>query len=152
MPMDASASCSDARAMLRTTMLTSGSIEWRRFASASQRRHARVANGFDGAEDVHLAITGRLRIAARLPLRVIGDERLGLRMIDREPLAHRLLAVVRALDQRLAGDVVAAGDPRRIELDVIGASRPDVDAPPAHALDDRRIGNVDLDHVVEDDP
>ena len=39
---------------------------------------------------------------------VVVDQRLGLRVVDREPRAHGLLAVVVALDQLGAVDVAAA--------------------------------------------
>ena len=70
-------------------------------------------------------------------------------MINREALENRFFLVVVALDQRLSGYVVAAGDVGRIELDVIGAARCGMNTSPAHALDDERIGNVDLEHVVQ---
>ena len=38
---------------------------------------------------------------------------------------------------------------RRIEADVVRPPRRDVDAPAAHPLDDRRVGDVDLEDVVE---
>ena len=68
-----------------------------------------------------------------------------------EALAHRVLVVIGALDEVLAGDVVLARDLRRIEDDVVGATGGEVRAAPAHALDDGRVGHVDLEDHVEPD-
>ena len=109
----------------------------------------RLRDLVDRADAGDLAVLRRLRIARGGPVPVVVDQRPRLRAIDLEALPHRLLAVVVALDQRLAGDVVLALDLRRIELDVVGAARGGVHAAPAHALDDLVVGHVDLEHVVD---
>jgi hypothetical protein len=68
------------------------------------------------------------RVARRRPALVVLDQRAGLLGIDREALLDGRLLVVDALDQRLAGDVVDARHPWRIEPVVVGATRGDVDA------------------------
>ena len=82
---------------------------------------------------------------------VVLDQRLGLRVVHVETLAHGLFAIVVALDQILAGDVILGRSLRRIEPDVISAPRSGMHAPPAHPLDDRRVGHVDFQDVVERD-
>src|SRR5690606_39352499 len=76
----------------------------------------------DAAEPRDPAVGRRGGIAAALPGAEVLDQRARLRVVDGQSLAHGLLAVVVALGQRLAGDVVAVGDFRRIEPDVVGAS------------------------------
>src|SRR2546423_15702879 len=56
------------------------------------------------------------------PAAVVIDERARLRAVHLETLPHRLLAIVVALHQRLAGHVILVRLPRRIELDVIAAA------------------------------
>ncbi len=60
-------------------------------------------------------------VAAQLG--VILDQRLRLRVVDLEALAHGFLAVVDALDQVLARDVVLPGHARRVVAKVVGAPR-----------------------------
>src|SRR5690606_14784493 len=86
------------------------------------------------AVDPHVARRARLAGGGASP--VVLDQGLGLGVVDGEAGAHGVLAVVVALHQRFAGDVVAARLARGIELDVIGAPRRQVHAPPAHAADD----------------
>src|SRR5215471_5701104 len=91
-----------------------------------------IADAFDAPQPVDLAILRRVRIPGRGPLRVVGDERLGLRVVHGESMADRFLAVVLAEDQWFSGHVVLAFDLRRIELDMIGAPRRKVAAAAAH--------------------
>src|SRR5499427_10517234 len=145
--------------MLRTITLTSsalgsgidglGRARSRRVASALEHREDCPFSGFDASHTVDLAVFRRTRIAATCPLEVIVDKRFGLRVVDGEALLNRLFLVVVALDQGLARDVVAVGNLRRVEFDVIGPSRGDVHAPTAHALDDRGIWDVDLEYIVD---
>src|SRR5204862_2630919 len=68
-------------------------------ASTGERREYRVPDGLDGTEAIDLAKFGRPRISRGRPLSVVRDQRLGLRVIDREPLFYRVLAIVLALAQ-----------------------------------------------------
>src|SRR5690242_1442965 len=81
-----------------------------------------VAHLLHRPEPVDPMVLRRARIARGGPLAVVLDERLGLAMIDREAIPHRLLLVVLALRERLAGHVVAARDLRRLEPQVVRAS------------------------------
>src|SRR5688500_10477650 len=69
-----------------------------------------------GAGD--LAVLRRGRVPGSRPLAVVADQRPGLRPVHLQALPDRLLAVVVALHQRLAGRVIAALAPGRIELDM----------------------------------
>src|SRR6185503_1991135 len=109
---------------------------------------ARVAHRLHAAHAVDLAISGRARIAAFLPAGVIRNQRPRLAAIHVEALLHGFFAVVGALDQVLAGDVVLARHARRVVLDVIRTPGRNVHPAPAHPLDDRAVGNVDLEHVI----
>src|SRR5690349_15284172 len=80
---------------------------------------------------------------------VVVDQRPRLRAVDLEAPAHRVLAVVVALHQRLAGEVVAPFALWRIELDVVAAARSRMHAPSAHAQDDLLVRHVDLEDVVD---
>src|SRR5689334_22234716 len=60
-----------------------------------------------------LAIARRARRAACRPAPVVVDERARLRAIHLEALSHRLLAIIVALDERLAGRIILARDFRR---------------------------------------
>src|SRR5207248_2142513 len=91
----------------------------------------------------------RAGLAARGPATVVVDERARLRAIHIEALLHRLLAVVVALDQRLAGHVVLARDLRRIERQVVAAARSGMYAAAAQARDDLVVRHVDLEDVIE---
>src|SRR3989475_12827648 len=71
----------------------------------------------------NLAVLRRARIAGSGPFAVVVHQRPRLRPVYVEPLAHRVLAIVVALVQRLSGLVVAALDLRRIEFHVIAAPR-----------------------------
>src|SRR2546423_1275257 len=102
-----------------------------------------------GAGD--LAVLRRLRIARGRPLAVVIDERPRLLAVDLETLSHRVLAVVVALHQRLAGDVVETFSPRRIEFHMVAAAGGWMDAPAAHARDDLFVRNFDPQHVIEID-
>src|SRR5437763_16298314 len=107
------------------------------------------ANFVDAADAVYTAILRRERVSRRRPLYIISDKRLGLLVIDGETLAHRFFLVVVALDQIFAGDVVLAGNLRRIELDVIRAARRRVYAPAAPPLDDRLVGAIDFEPIFD---
>src|SRR5690606_4176730 len=115
----------------------------------AQRRQGALADLLDRADAGDLAHLGRARIAARGPRAVVVGARARLRAVHLEAPAHGLLAVVLALHKRLAGEVVAAFDPGRVELHVIGAPGARMGAPPAHAHDDLLVGHVDLEHVVD---
>src|SRR4026209_2624243 len=88
-------------------------------------------------------------IARGGPLSVVVDQRPRLSAVDLEALSDRVLAVVVALHKRLDGLVVAALDPRRVELHVVGTSRSRMNPAPAHAGDDLLVGHVDLEHVID---
>src|SRR6478609_8380187 len=116
---------------------------------SGQRSESAPGDLFDRAEPRDLAIFGRPRIPGRGQLAVVVDEGPSLRAVNLEALADGFLAVVVALHQHLAGRVVAPVDLRRIELDVVVASRGGVHAPAAHAQDDLAVGHADLEHKVD---
>ena len=60
-------------------------------------------------------------------LLVVAEKRLGLVVVHGQALLEQLGVVVRALDERLASDVVLAGHLGRVELGVVGAARGLVD-------------------------
>src|SRR5678815_4878481 len=88
--------------------------------SGAQRVERGAAHRVDVLQAVDRAIPRRARVAGVGPALVIRDERLGLRVIDREALLHGVLAVVVALHERLAGLVVEARPAWRVEPHVIG--------------------------------
>src|SRR5437763_6420098 len=102
----------------------------------------------DRAEAGDLAVLRRAGFVRRGQAPVVTDQRAGLFAIDLEPMAHGFFAVVVALHQRLAGEIVLAFDFRPVEGHVVTASRSRMHAPPAHALDDLVIGHLDLEDVV----
>src|ERR687887_59602 len=93
-----------------------------RILSGERGEHAPL-DLLDRAEPGDTAIARRAGLAARGPAPVVVDERARLRAIDFQPLSHRFLAVVVALNQRLAGHVVLALRLRRVELYVVAAPR-----------------------------
>src|SRR2546421_3218605 len=93
----------------------------------------------DLAEAGDLAILGRAGVARCSPASVVIDQRPRLLAIHQEAMLHRLLAIIVALDQRLAGRVILALDTRRIEFHVVAATRGRMHAPAAHALDDLAV-------------
>src|SRR5207247_3755863 len=100
------------------------------------------------ASAVNLAVLRRARIAGSGLFAVVVHQRPRLRSVYVEPLAHRVLAIVVALDQRLSVLVVAALDLRRIEFHMIAAPRGGMHAPAAHARDERIVGTIALEAVV----
>ena len=64
---------------------------------------------------------------------IIVDHRLGLLVEGTEALLERLLIVVLALDERLTRLIILAGNLRRVEGLVVGASGGRVDEPAADA-------------------
>src|SRR4051812_34191670 len=95
-----------------------------------KRREDLVAHFFDRTEAVDLDVARRARIAASSPVDIIRDERFRLLVVSLDALLHRELVVVGALHERLAGEVVDAGDFRRIEIDVVAAARSGMHATP----------------------
>src|SRR2546421_12595744 len=85
---------------------------------SAKRGESALLDLLDRTEAGDLAVLRRLCIARRCPARVVTDERARLPAVYLEAIAHRLLAVVVALHERLAGRVVLAFDLRRIELHV----------------------------------
>src|SRR4029453_14652088 len=110
--------------------------------STVESGEARVAYVLDTADAVDSAVLGRAGVAGALPVGVIRDQRPRLPAVDGGALLHGFLAVVDAQDQVLAGDVVFSWHARRVVLDVVRASRGDMHSPPAHAPDDRTVGNT----------
>src|SRR5687767_5076773 len=92
---------------------------------SGQRGESPRADLFERAEAGNAPILHRL-------LLIVRDERAGLTAIDLEALAHRVLAVVVALHERLAGHIVPAGALGRVEFLVIHAARSGMRAPAAH--------------------
>src|SRR5258707_14485970 len=90
---------------------------------SAKRGEGALLDLFDWAEPGDPAVLRRLRLARRAPARVVADQRARLLAVHLEAIAHRLLAVVVTLHQRLARDVVLALDFRRIEFHVVGPSR-----------------------------
>ncbi len=102
-----------------------------------QRRHRRA--------HVVVHLGGRARAveaAQEVAALVVVDERLGLLVVDGQPLADRLGLVVVALDQRGAVDVAAIGMLGRVEVDVVDAARL-AHAATRKATHDLLVGNVD---------
>src|SRR4051812_27593394 len=99
-------------------------------------KRARILSGQcgEGARGDFLdrAAAGDLPVLRAELALVVVDQRPRLGAVDLEALAHRVLAVVVALHQRLAGEVVAPVALGRIELDVVAAARGRVHAPAAH--------------------
>jgi hypothetical protein len=73
-------------------------------------------------------------------------------VVVHEPAADRLLAVVVALDERLAGDVVPALHLRRVEHHVVDAPGARVRPPARQTIHDLPVGDRDLDHRIDADP
>jgi len=88
------------------------------------------------------------RRAPRL-LGVVVDDRLRLVVEGGEALLKRLGVVVLPARERLAGDVVDARRLGRVELLVVRAARRRVDQPAADALDERLVGDLELNNVVD---
>src|ERR1043166_451401 len=88
-------------------------------------------------------------VAAGGPFQVVVDQRLGLRVISGNPLAHRLFAVVGPLHQGLCGDVVLARNLLRLELDMVAAAGSGMHPSAAHAAQNFAVADFDLDHVVD---
>src|SRR5512145_3374780 len=99
----------------------------------------------------HRAETGDAAVLHRL-LPIVRNERTRLLAIDLEALAHGVLAVVVALHERLAGQIVPAGAFRWIVFLVVHAPGCRMHAPAAHTSDDVLVGHVDLEHAIERDP
>src|SRR5882762_4633348 len=99
-----------------------------------------IANLRDGADTRDFPILRRARVALRGPIRIVVHKRPRLLPVDLEPLPHRLLPVVVALDQRLARNVVLARYLRRVEFDMVDASRGGMYPAPAHPLNDLILG------------
>ena len=70
-------------------------------------------------------------------------------MVDIKTPAYRICHIIVALNQRLAGHIIATLDLRRIEGDVIAAPRGGVNPAPAHAINDDLIINGDLDDKID---
>jgi len=87
-----------------------------------------------------------------LPLLVVSDQGLGLAVVDIQAFFNGLFLVIVALDERLARHVVLAGDLGRVENDMVGATARQMRLPAAHALDDLRVGHIDIDHRIDVDP
>src|SRR5256885_8358380 len=98
-----------------------------------------------------LPVARRARVALRRPFRIVVDKGPGLLLVDLEPLCHRFLLVVLALEEGLAGQIVLARNFRRIEGEMVVASRGRVHAPPAQTPDDLLVIDVDLEHEIEID-
>lgn len=77
------------------------------------------------------------------------DQRLGLRMVDRQAVTHGLFLVVLALDQLFAGNVVLAGDLRRVVLGVVHAAGGRMHATTGDTRHDLLVVDGDLDHMVD---
>src|SRR5687768_11641737 len=103
---------------------------------SGQRGKSARGDVLDRADARDPAVLRRPRIAGGGPVAVVVHQRPRLRAVDLEALLHRLLAVVLALHERLAGDIVVPFVPRRVESDVVGAPGGRMHAPPAHARDD----------------
>src|SRR5258708_18248137 len=103
----------------------------------------------DRAEAGDLAELRRAGFARRAPACVVTDERTGLLAVHLEAMPHRFFAVVVALHQRLAGEVVVAFALARVQLHVIGAPRGRMHAPSAHPLDHLAVPHVALAHVLD---
>ena len=72
-------------------------------------------------------------------------------MIGRDAFLDRRLVVVGALHQRFTGDVILAGNARRVEIDMVRASRCRMHAAAAHALENFVIGDFDVNHDIDVD-
>src|SRR5947199_7834395 len=109
------------------------------------------ADFLDRANARDLAVLGSTRVPLLSPFRIVVHERPGLLLVDLQALSDRLFPVVVALDKGPTGNVVLAGNPGRIELDVIVASRCRMHAAPTQALDDLGVVYVDLQDEIATD-
>src|SRR5690242_12812750 len=80
-----------------------------RILSGERGEHAPL-DLLHGAHARDFAIARRAGRAARRPAPIVVDERARLRAVYLEALLHRLLAIIVALDERLAGRIVLARD------------------------------------------
>src|SRR5947208_14813507 len=99
-------------AKLSPAVIVKGSPKRGRILSGQRSRHAAL-DLVDPADTRDSAKARRARITRCRPAAVVIDERARLRAVHLETLPHRLLAVVVALHQRLAGDVILVRLSRR---------------------------------------
>src|SRR5881398_1492787 len=102
-------------------------------AAGLQRRENAVPYIFHCTFAGELEVPRRTRLAGRGKVRVVIDERFGLRVIVLDAFGYGLLAVIRALHERFTRDIVLASHFRWIEVDVVCASRAGMHAATAHA-------------------
>src|SRR3954462_15964641 len=100
----------------------------------------------DGTASVDVDVARGMPVAALGPLEVIVNERLGYFEIARDAPFDRLLIVVWTLHQRFPGDVVFAFHSRRVELDLVRATRRRMNAAAAHAAQDLRVSHFNFNH------
>src|SRR5690606_8896118 len=84
----------------------------------------------------YLAEGRGLLVAAARPVRIVVDQGTRLLLIHRQAVPDGFFAVVVALHQGFACDVIDVGGLGRIEGDVIASAAGRMDAASAHALDD----------------
>src|SRR5438067_7678929 len=115
-------------AKLSPAVIVEGSPKRGRILSDQRSRHAAL-DLVERADTRDSAKARRARIARCGPGAVVIDERARLRAVHLEAPPHRLFAIVVALHERLAGDIVLVRLPRRIELHVVAAAGGRMHAP-----------------------
>src|SRR5690606_3234457 len=91
----------------------------KRGGSGGERLERAIGDLLDAAHAADGAVFRRGGGLGTGPLAVVVHQRAGLRAVDLQALLDGLFLVVVALDQRLAGHVVAAFGLGRVELDVV---------------------------------
>src|SRR5690606_5583729 len=99
----------------------------------------------------YLAEGRGLLVAAARPVRIVVDQGTRLLLIHRQAVPDGFFAVVVALHQGFACDVIDVGGLGRVEGDVIAAAAGRMDAASAHALDDVLVRHHDFDDEVQGD-
>src|SRR5690606_6795167 len=90
-------------------------------SSVAQRLERARGDLVHAAQTVDGTVLGRVGRVDAGPVAVVVHQRARLVAVDLQALLDGFFAVVVALHQRLAGQVVLAGDLGRVELHVVGA-------------------------------
>ena len=85
-----------------------------------------IANFLDFADAFNPDIFGCRRLTGAFPVFIVINQRLGLSMIDIEPVANSFFLVILPLDERFAGNIILALLLGRIKYDVVSSSAGEV--------------------------